>query len=172
MICPAGRDPGRRQPTRAFRSLEFAQQYGTTIPTPEATSSILPIVKELADSITNPADPLPPAFSEEASTELVRAIFAIGRANEIASAQATLLLPIILLIAKHAAPAQAPDEDQARPVTGWGSAPRISAADALAVLARHASCCTMETCETIRQLSEDPAPAVRVQIATRVLCLY
>ena len=97
---------------------------------------------------------------------------AIGRTDELTSEQAAILLPIILRTTTQESPAPTTDQDQERPVTGWGSAPRITAAEAITVLARHPSCCTKETREAIRRLSVDPVPVVRVQVATRVLCLY
>ena len=150
----------------------FADQQLNTAPSSEAIAAILPHIKQLDDVITKPHAALTPAFVTEAFTEIARCGVAIGRTDELTNAEAALLLPIILRVTTQESPAPDDDQDQHLPVTGWGSAPRITAAEAATVLARHPSCCTGETREAIQRLSIDPVPAVRLQVATRVRCLY
>jgi len=55
----------------------------------------------------------------------------------------------------------------------WGCpAARIDAAKGLPQLARQPSCAIPEVLQTIERLSEDPVPAVRFQVAVRLVSLY
>jgi hypothetical protein len=58
-------------------------------------------------------------------------------------------------------------------VHSWSiPAPRLEAADGLANLAVESTCATVEVLSAIERLSQDPVPAVRLQIARRINGLY
>jgi hypothetical protein len=149
----------------------FAEQHRNTTLGPEAITTILPAMQELDNAITTPSTTFTPTFEEIALDALARAGVAIGRTQDVTEEQARILLLMILRITTHPEP-QPDGEDQRRPVTGWGRAPRITAAEAIIVLARHPSCCTPGARAAILRLSTDPVRAVRLQIATHLTCLY
>jgi hypothetical protein len=145
-------------------------QHLNATPNTEAITNILPNMQDLDDAITKPSAAPTPAFAEAAANELAGAGVAIARTNQLTDDQARILLPMMLRLTTHTLP-QADEHDQREPVTGWSSAPRVTAAEAIIIHARHPFCYTNETREAILRLSIDPVPAVRLQIASHVTCL-
>lgn len=150
----------------------FATKHLNSTPTSEEVTTIIPAIVELAKAITTPSGAMTPALESEALTHIGHCAVGISRTEVVSDEQAALLLPIILRATIHESPIPDPSDDQQKPVRGWGGTPRIAAADAIAILAGHPACCTDDARDAIRRLSVDPVCAVRVQIATRVLCLY
>ena len=164
-VIPHNEDPviGRLlEPVAAF-----AAKYLNGTPSTEEVTAILPAIKDLHDALKT-ADPKP----WQAIENTAQCGVAIGRTEIITEEQVALLLPIILDITNNDNPPPDANEDQFSPVTGWSTAPRITAAAAITQLARHPSCYTTKTHDAIQRLSKDPVRAVRVQIVTRVLCLF
>ncbi|MCX6593131.1 MAG: hypothetical protein NTZ56_16565 [Acidobacteria bacterium] len=150
----------------------FATKHLNITPTSEEVAAILPAITTLADAIATPTSAMTPAIETEALTHISHCAIGIARTEGLSDEQSAVLVPIILRATTHEVPPPDANEDQQQPVTGWGTVPRIAAAEAITILARHPACCTKETREAIRRLSVDPVRAVRVQVATRVLCLY
>ncbi len=81
---------------------------------------------------------------------------------------------VLLKASRHPKPVHNPQYDaqfDEHPL--WGSpAPRIEAAKGLITLARHPDCATPDVLTAIEELSTDPVPAVRYQIAAYLNALY
>jgi len=148
----------------------FAQQTGP--PEAAAIEAVFPLLQALHEAITTPTEPLTIKFATEAASELMEAANKIAHSDTLTNQQCAQLLPIILFGVTDPSPEPSKDDDQETPVSGWSPALRISAAEAITLLARFSAACTSEVQAAIRRLSTDPVCAVRSQIASRTRYLY
>ena len=152
----------------------FVEQHLNTSPTTEAINGVLPHLHALDAAIARPEDDaLTPAFVNEALSELARACVAIAHNDQLTNDQLAQLLPILREGANDPDPEPNEEQDQTHKITSWGTrSPRIQSAEAIILLARYESWCTPEMKAIIPRLGADPVPVVRLQIASRLTCLY
>jgi hypothetical protein len=166
---------------RRVRSLEqpakeFAQNHGSSSPTAEEVEAVLPALDALWKALsTADADGVDPKQRDYAWGHLTGACESITRWDGLSCADDTgrLVRAILLQAAQYPDPVPHPEYDaQFDEHPSWGSpAARIDAAAALTELAHHQTCADGAVLEAVRQLSADPVPAVRFQVAHRLRAL-
>jgi hypothetical protein len=174
---PIGTEPNRKvsdfeQPVKAF-----ASKHPNSVPPPEQVAAILPALQALHTALSHAdAEGVHPTLQDYAWGHLAAACCLIAKTERLScdNPAGSLARTILLEASRHPDPRHHP-EDDARfdEHPSWGSpATRIEAAQGLMLLARQASCATPEVLQAIKQLSTDPVPAVRFQIAAQLNMLY
>jgi hypothetical protein len=174
--------PVEAEANRKIRDLErpvreFADKHLNSTPTLEEVSILVPSLQALYDALSRAeTDGVHPEQSDHVWGTLGAACGRIARTEGLSyeTPAGSFVKAVLLKASHHAVPAHNPEYDaQFDEHTSWGSpAPRIEAAEGLIGLARTTSCATPEVLETLERLSDDPVPAVRFQIATRINVLY
>ena len=142
----------------------FAAQHLNSAPSPQEVADILPRMQELDAALANNA--VAAATHPQALSDLADASIAVMRRHEVVldNEALALLRRVVLRGTSDQQPvpdAKTDERFQERP--SWGTAPRISAAHAITMLARQSMDNELEA--VIRTLSTDPVAAVRYQIA-------
>lgn len=161
------------EPNRRLRMLEapvkeFAEKNLNGIPTAELVNSIVPAVRTLREALlTAERDGVAKPQADHAMHYLVAAAARIARTDLETSAEGDLVKGILLDGALHPEPEHHPEYDsQFDEHPSWGSpAARIEAAAGLTVLGRSASYAAQTVLDSIAELTKDPVPAVRYQVA-------
>jgi hypothetical protein len=156
---------------------EFADKHLNSTPTLEEVSTVLPALQTLYEALFRAeADGVHPKQRDHGWGCLAAAGGRIARADRLTCEEpaGSLVKAILLEASRHAEPAHHPEYDaQFDEGPSWGSpAPRIEAAEGLIILAGTPNCATPEVVEALERLSNDPVPAIRFQIATRLNALY
>jgi hypothetical protein len=166
------RDRELLSPIRAF-----ADKYLNTSPTAKDILELLPTLRSLKEALSTPGSDA--AQSERDNTAwgyLVEACERITHCEQLSSeSEAGAFVQVILLeAAEDPEPQSRPEYDaQFDESPSWGGpSPRISAAAGVAMMARLKSCATQAILKAVERLSSDPVPAVRFQVAERLICLY
>ncbi len=156
---------------------EFGDKHLNSEPTLDEISNVFPSLQALSEALSRAeTDGVHPKQRNYAWGCLSAACARIARAEGLSCDDPTGLLvkAVILSASLEREPVYDPAYDaQFDESPSWGSpAPRIEAAEGLLALARHATCSSQELLGTIERLSNDPVPAVRYQIASRLNMLY
>jgi hypothetical protein len=156
---------------------EFAKSHQDSAPTEKEIKAILPTLHILQDALTTAvADNVHPKQRDYAWGCLAETCERITACDVLSCEEesGSLVRSILLEAADYPEPIYQPEYDeQFDEGPSWGSpAARIDAAAGLIGLARHPTCTDESTLGAIKRLSQDPVPAVRFQIATRLIALY
>lgn len=154
----------------------FASQYLNTSPTSQAILEILPALHSLKEALLLPDKDGGQAEADKTAWGyLVEACERITHCKQFSSEAGDFVQAILLDAAKDPEPPYRPEEDtQFDESPSWGGpSPRISAAAGLTMMARYESCAASQTIlDAVEHLSSDLVPAVRLQVAERLVCLY
>lgn len=174
--------PVEAEANRNIRDLErpvkeFADKHLNSTPTLEEVSNIVPSLKLLREAlILADTDGVHPKQCDHAWGELAAACNRIAKTEGLSCEEpaGAFARTVLLESRSHPVPDHDPEYDaQFDEHPSWGSpAPRIEAAEGVSLLARHPTCSSSDILKAIEDLSIDPVPAVRFQIATRINALY
>lgn len=174
--------PVEEEPNQHLIELEkivepFSRKYQNAEPTNEDIQNILPILINLHNALlTADEDGVHPQQKSHSWGRLAEGCERIARYEELSCEEETgsFVRTALLEAADYPDPSPHPEYDaQFDRIPSWGSpAARIDAADGLIVLARHPSCVNEAVLGKIEKLSNDPVPAVRFQIATKLNAMY
>jgi hypothetical protein len=174
--------PVESEENRQIRELErpvkeFADKHLNSTPTLEEANAILPHLRALHDALGRAdADGVHPKQKDYAWELLAAACARMARADGLScrAEPGTFVKTVLLEACRHHEPVHDPQYDaQFDEHPSWGSpAARIDAAQGLIILASHQDCATWDVFSAIEELSTDPAPAVRYQIAASSNALY
>jgi hypothetical protein len=155
----------------------FADKYLNTSPVAKDILELLPLLRSLKEALSTPgSDTVQPEQVNTAWGYLVEACERITHCEQLSgeSEAGAFVQAILLEAAEDLEPQSHPEYDaQFDEGPSWGGpSPRISAAAGLTMMARLESCATQTILQAVEQLSSDPVPAVRFQVAERLICLY
>ena len=155
----------------------FADKYLNTSPTVKDILELLPLLRSLKEALSAPgSDAAQPERDKTAWGYLVEACERITHCEQLSGEDeaGAFVQAILLEAAEDPEPQPRPEYDaQFDEGPSWGGpSPRISAAAGLTLMARLESCATQAILEAVERLSSDPVPAVRFQVAERLICLY
>jgi len=174
---PVDAEPNQR--VREFERpvKEFADRYLNSVPTLEEVVAIFPALQILGEALSNSeVDGVHPKQCDYAWGILTAACARAARCDELSCEEGAggFVKEILLRASLHPNPVHHPDSDaQFDEFPSWGSpSARIEAAEGLIVLARNTTCATDEVLHAIEQLSNDPVPSVRYQVARQLNTLY
>ncbi|MBC7292731.1 MAG: hypothetical protein H5T84_01265, partial [Thermoleophilia bacterium] len=156
---------------------EFADKHLNSMPTLAEATSLLPGLRALHEALGRAnADGVHLKQRDYAWGILAAACARIARADGLSCREepGTFTKAVLLEASRHQEPAHDPRYDaQFDEHPSWGSpAARIEAAEGLITLARHTDWATSDVLMAVEELSSDPVPAVRYQIAARLNALY
>ena len=173
--------PVEEEPNKRVRELEapveeFANAHLNEVPESEALSEALPHMKRLYTAMRSAeADGVHEKQADYAWGILAEASAAIAKMEGLrCQNEAGALVRTVLLEASgNRVPVAASDADERFVEHVWGKpAARIEAAKGLMTLLRHPSCENRDVLAAVERLAVDPAPCVRLQIASRILVRY
>jgi len=174
--------PIEAESNRKIRELErpikeFADKHLNSTPDLKEVTTILPALQELHQALCNAkADGVHPIQQNYSWGYLTAACGRIARTDGLSCDETAgkFVKDVLLRMSHHPEPTPSPEYNaQFDEHPSWGSpAPRIEAAEGLIVLARQSTCAIANVCEAIERLSNDPVPAVRFQIASRLNSIY
>ena len=174
--------PIAEAPNKRIRELEtpveaFSTTYLNDEPSKDAVKDILPDIRSLYDAIsTADADGGHPMQRDRAAGVLFASANRAAKCDglDCGSEEGSFIRQLLLEGSVHELPKPDPEYDaQFDKFPSWGgNVPRIEAARGLTILAVRKSCFDAEILERVWELSKDPVPAVRYQIATRIANLY
>ena len=174
--------PIEAAPNKRIRELEapvsvFAKTDLNDTPLRYAVVKILPHLRELHDAIsTAAADGVHPKQRDHAAGVLFAAAKRAAKCDDLecGTEDGAFVRKLLLEGSVHEIPIYDPEHDpQFDEHTSWGGdLPRIESAHGLAILATHERCFDEELLSRIKDLSKDPVPAVRYQIASHLTNLY
>jgi hypothetical protein len=156
---------------------EFADKHLNSTPDLKEVTTILPALQELYQALCKTAaDGVHPIQRNYAWGYLTAACGRIARTDGLSCDETAgkFVKDVLLRMSHYPEPTPSPEcNAQFDEHLSWGSpAPRIEAAEGLIVLARQSTCATADICEAIECLSNDPVPAVKFQIASRLIAIY
>lgn len=167
---------------RNLRQLEepviaFGAKYRNSSPTPEEIEESLPALRALYRAVSNAAtDGVDAKQADYGAGVLAEACVGVTQNSQLSceSPAGAFVRQVLLDFRNHPSPEPYPASDaQFDKSPSWGGpAARISAAQGLTNLARTASCTSQELLAAVETLSQDPVPAVRFQVVTRLTMLY
>ncbi|NPA76202.1 MAG: hypothetical protein GXN93_00400 [Candidatus Diapherotrites archaeon] len=169
------------EPSQKFRELEpvkeFVDKHLNSILTIEETLSILPSLRQLHEALKRTEEGGAKSRQQDYAWGILAAACArIAWVDGLSCNQEIGIFAkaVLLEASRHPEPVHDPQYDaQFDEHPSWGSlVPRIEAAEGLIVLARHTDCATPDVLTAVGELSTDPVPAVRYQIATYLDALY
>ena len=174
---PVEADANRRiqaleQPVR-----EFVERHQHSSPTAQDIEGVLPALRSLRGALsTADVDGVHPKQRDYAWGRLADACerIAVYESLPCEDEAGAFAKAVLLEAAQHPDPVHQPEYDaQFDELPSWASpAPRIQAAAGLTWLVRQPTCVDQTVLGTIERLSKDPVPAVRFQVATRLIALY
>jgi len=168
------------EPNRSIRELErpvdeFAKKHLNSSPTLEEANAALQRIQALHDALGR-AD-VDGKQRDYAWRILAAACARMARADGLSCREetGTFVKAVLLEASRHHEPEHNLQYDaqfDEHPSWEIPAAPRINAAEGLITLARHPDCATSDVLTAIEDLSTDPVPAVRYQLAARLNFLY
>jgi len=155
----------------------FVDDHQNSDPTLAEIRDVLPAIRELHDAFSSAdADGVHPKQRDHSWGYIAAACSLIPKNEQLSNDdELCALIRRVLLEASHnPEPAQNPEyEAQFDEHPSWGlQVPRIEAAKGLIMLARLPTCAGSKVLEAIENLSKDPVPSVRFQIAACANFLY
>jgi len=173
--------PVEAEPNRKIRELErpvteFLNKYKDSVPKAEEVKALLPALQALHDALScADAEGVHPKQRDYAWRSLAAACNCITQIGGLSCNDpvGAFIKAVLLEASFYAEPI--PDskyDPQFEEHPSWVSSPRTEAAKGLILLARNSSCATHDVLEAIERLSNDPVPAVRLQVAESLNGLY
>lgn len=158
-------------------AVTFATKHQNSTPTSAEMESVMPALRALFEALGSAEeDGVDPKQSDYAWGVLAEACERIAKSGELScqSVPGQFVKEVLLLACNHSNPEPSPKYDaQFDKSPSWGGpSARISAAQGLAGLVQDASCATSDVLDAVERLCEDPVPAVRFQIAVRLVGMY
>lgn len=174
---PVGAEANRRIRDLERPLKEFADKHLNSVPTAEEVQAYIPRLEALRAALGRAeAEGVHAKQRDYAWGTLAAACGRVARGEGLSCADSAgaRVLAVLLETSQHPDPPHHPESDaKFDEFPSWGSpAPRIEAAEGLMSLARHPTCATLEVLQAIARLSADPVPAVRFQVASRLVALY
>ena len=155
---------------------QFASNHSITPTAEEATTMLAPLQELREKLMTAESDGVHAEQANHGWGHLAEACERITRIETLSCDDGigALTRDILLEAANHPIPLPNPKSDrQFDEHPSWGGpSARISAAAGLAIMARRPECVNESLLNAIERLSVDPVPAVRLQIANHLGCLY
>jgi len=172
--------PVEAEPNRKIRELErpvteFLNKYKDSVPK-EEVKALFPALQALYDALScADAEGVHPKQRDYAWRSFAAACNCITQIGGLSCNDpvGAFIKAVLLEASFHAEPI--PDskyDPQFEEHPSWVSSPRTEAAKGLILLARNSSCATHDVLEAIERLSNDPVPAVRLQVAESLNGLY
>lgn len=176
MGVPVDAGPNRRLRELAVPAKEFAGAFSNETPSEEALADVLPHLRQLHAALaTADSDGVHERQAEYAWGRLSGACASIAkmeglRCDEDAGA---FVRDVLLEASWNAVPSVESDADRGFVKPRWESpAARIEAASGLTTFLRSPTCDDSGVVDAVERLAADPAPAVRYQVAVRLLSRY
>lgn len=155
---------------------EFARTFSNEIPSDEALANVLPNLKRLHAALaTADSDGVHERQAEHARGHLAGACASIAKMEDLRCQEDTGGFVRTVLVEASLGEVPAVDGDAGRRFVdpSWGSPDaRIEAASGLTAVSRHATCDDSDVLDAVQRLACDPSPAVRFQVAQRLMYRY
>ena len=173
--------PVEEEPNRHLRELEapvkaFAETHLNEAPEPQEFAEALPHMRRLHKALRSAeADGVHKEQADYAWARLAAACAAAARMEDLrCDEDAGVFVRTVLIDASsNDVPVAESDADERFVKAFWGGpAARIDAASGLMAILRHRSCADTDVIAAVEGLASDPVPAVRFQIASRLLARY
>ncbi len=176
MGVPVDAGPNRRLRELAVPAKEFAGAFSNETPGEEALADVLPHLRRLHAALaTADSDGVHERQAEYAWGHLSGACASIAKMEDLRCHEDTgaFVRAVLLEASLSEVPAVDGDADRRFVEPSWGSpAARIEAASGLTAVSRHATCDDSDVLDAVQRLASDPAPAVRFQVAQRLMYRY
>ena len=173
--------PVDEAPNKRLQELEapvkkFAEAYLNEVPKSEDLREVLPHLRRLYRALqSSENDGVHQHQADYAWGKLAEACAAIAKIEDLQCRDeaGTLARTVLLEACGNRVPTAAADDDEHFVEPRWGKpAARIDAAAGLMTLLRHPSCDNPDALTATERLIVDPSPAVRYQIAQRLVFRY
>lgn len=176
MGVPVGSEANKRLREIEAPVKEFARTFSNEIPSDEAIANVLPNLKRLHAALTTAdSDGVHEQQAEHAWGHLAGACASIAKMEDLRCQEDTggFVRAVLLEASLGEVPAVDGDADRRFVDPSWGSPDaRIEAASGLMAVSRHATCDDSDVLDAVQRLASDPAPAVRFQVAQRLMYRY
>jgi hypothetical protein len=173
--------PVEEESNRRLRQLEapvreYTTAYRNERPDQTSTAGIIPHLRSLHDAVgPMRAEGVHPRQAEHAWETLACGCAAVLKWATLSCSEepGTFLRAVLLEASELPTPRHDPESDSSfDKFQSWGPGARISAAEGLMGLVSHPECADAPALGAIARLSTDPVPAVRYQVAIRLVSLY
>ena len=155
---------------------EFSKKYQNSFPAESSVLDVLPNLKELYEFLKADAESVHIQQQHYAWGCLAEACECVSKLKTLSCGTniGSFTKQVLLEISNYAEPEYHPENDEHFDNSpSWGSpAARIDAAQGLMQIAQYNSCIDTDILTAISRLSFDAVPAVRYQVARRILSLY